>query len=374
MNQPYDLKSNLHTLRFSAKPFDQLVLSGSGRISNLSMDLDYSESAEGLNYLGRRFKYDWNGAAEFDRDMQLYEVDASLLLRQNLSLVGAVRLHKYDQTGSFTVGNETETMNFAYETLGSDVGVRYEFTPQLALTLGYRFEDRDLKGLETVTYDFDTTQSGLFGDLKWNPFKALKLTLDYEHISYENPFTLISPTDYNRLRLTAKYQFRSFSLTGSYLWSDSKSEVDEDLFQASRNQLNLRAGIHGEKIKAFFGYAHIQSSREGARTVNYPPFWTGPGGTFLWEILYEGKASLFDVTLSYDLDKSWKIGGYANFYSNLGSYEIDRATIKGYLEYAFLSGYAARVGYRYVDFKEKLGGYNNYKANILEFSFGYRWK
>jgi hypothetical protein len=374
MNQPYDLKSNLYTLRFSAKPFDRLFLSGSGRISNLSMDLDYSESAAGLDYLGRKFSSDLSGAGEFDRDMQLYEVDASLLLRQNLSLVGAVRFHKYDQTGSFTVEGDTEGINFAYETLGGDFGVQYEFSSRLALTLGYRFEDRELEGLETVTYDFDTTQSGLFGNLRWNPFKALKLTLDYEHCAYQHPFTLISPTEYDRLRLTAKYQVRSFSLSGSYLWNDSKSEVDEDLFQASRNQINIRAGVHGEKLKAFIGYAYIQSSREGSRTVTYPPFWTGPGGTFLWEILYQGKASLFDVTFSYDLDKSWKIGGYANFYSNSGSYEIDRATIKGFLEYAFLSGYAARVGYRYVDFKEKLGGYNNYKAGILEFSFGYRWK
>jgi hypothetical protein len=34
----------------------------------------------------------------------------------------------------------------------------------------------------------------------------------------------------------------------------------------------------------------------------------------------------------------------------------------------------ARIGYRYVDFREKRGGFNDYKANILELSFGYRWK
>jgi hypothetical protein len=373
MNQPYDLKSNLHTLRFSARPFDRLILSGSGRVSSLSMDLDYSESAEGFNYLGRRLKYDSSGAAEFDRDMQLYELDASLLLRRNLSLVGAVRFHEYDQTGSFTVENETESVDFSYQTVGSDVGIQYEFSSRLALTVGYRFERRELDGRETVTYDFDTSQNGIFGNLRWNPLRSLKLTLDYEHCDYENPFTLISPTDYDRLRLTAKFQLKSFVMTGSYLWSDSKSEIEDDLFQASRSQLNLRAGFHAERIKAFIGYAYIQSEREGSRTVAYPPFWTGPGGTFLWEILYEGKASLFDATLSYDVDKSWKIGGSANIYSNSGSYEIDRTTIRGYLEYAFLGGYAARVGYRYVDFQEKRG-FNDYKASILEISFGYRWK
>jgi hypothetical protein len=47
---------------------------------------------------------------------------------------------------------------------------------------------------------------------------------------------------------------------------------------------------------------------------------------------------------------------------------------KGYIEYTFPGGYITQVGYRYVNFKEKDSGFNDYKANILEFSFGYRWE
>jgi hypothetical protein len=47
---------------------------------------------------------------------------------------------------------------------------------------------------------------------------------------------------------------------------------------------------------------------------------------------------------------------------------------KAYVEYAFAGGYSAQAGYRYAWFKEPNLGFNNYQANIFEFSFGYRWK
>src|SRR4030043_973579 len=56
MTQPYDLTGNRHSLRFSARPFNRLLLSGSGQVYILEEDLDYTESASGLTYLGRTFQ------------------------------------------------------------------------------------------------------------------------------------------------------------------------------------------------------------------------------------------------------------------------------------------------------------------------------
>jgi hypothetical protein len=36
-------------------------------------------------------------------------------------------------------------------------------------------------------------------------------------------------------------------------------------------------------------------------------------------------------------------------------------------------GLAAELAYRTVDFKEPMSGFNDYKANIFEISFGYSW-
>ncbi len=377
MNQPYDLSGNRHSLRFSTGLFDRLLLSGSGQIYNLDQDLTYSESSSGTDYLNRRFAYDYSGKGRFDRDIQLAEVDAHYLLMRKFSLIAAVRFHNFDQKGTFTVDGESESQDIGYKTWGLDIGGQYEFSPTLILTLGYRMENRSLENLETADYELETNKNGFFGNVRWDALRKLKLTLDYEHSGYANPYTLISPTSYDRLRMTAKYQMGAFNLSASYLWNGTKSDLGTDdivPFKTTRNQFTLRAGYHGDRLSAFAGYSYLQSKREGERTVEFPPSFSGPGGTFLWDILYEGKGNIFDANLSFDLSEQFRLGGYALLYSNSGSYEVGRTTLKLYLEYNFAAGYVAQAGYRYVNFKEELGGYNNYRANILELSFGYRWK
>ena len=377
MDQPYDLTGNRHSLRFTARPLDRLLVSGSGQIYNLDEDLDYTESAAGLNYLGRKFQVLDSGTGRFDRNLQLAQVDVDYLLNNRFSLVGAVRYHNLDQTGEMIINGETTSQDFGYKTWGADVGVQYELMPALILTLGYRFENRNLENLETVDYDLDTTKNGAFGNIRWDPSRALKLTLDYEHSGTQNPYTLIAPTSYDRLRMTAKYQVGAVNVSATYLWNGTKSDLgtSEVLpFKTNRNQFSLRAGYHAEKIKAFAGFTYLQSKREGTRTVEYPPSFSGPGGSFLWDILYEGKGSIFDASLSFELSPTLKAGGYALVYSNTGSYEVGRTTLKFYLEYNLIRGYVVQAGYRYVNFREELGGFNDYKANIVELSFGYRWK
>jgi hypothetical protein len=377
MNQPYDLSGNRHSLRFTAQPSRRFLLSGFGQIYNLDEDLTYSESAAGLTYLGRRFEYAQSGSGRFERDINQVGLDLHYLLFSRFSLIAAVRYQNFNQTGDLTIDGETSSQDFGYDTFGTDVGGQYEFSSNLILTLGYRLENRGLDNLETVDYELDTTKNGAFGNVRWDLSRALKLTLDYEHSGYQNPYTLISPSSYDRLRLTAKYQAGAFNLSAIYLWNGIKSDIGTDEvvpFKTNRNQFSLRAGYHAEKIKVFAGYTYLQSKRDGERTVEYPPSFSGPGGSFLWDILYEGKGSIFDANLSFDINPALRVGGYALVYSNSGSYEVARTTLKVYLEYNFIGGYVAQAGYRYVNFNEERGGFNDYKANILELSFGYRWK
>ncbi len=374
LNEPYELKTSIQTFRFTAGPFDRLYLSGSAQWSNLDENLSHTESGSGINELNRKFTIGNSGSGTFERNQQRYEFEATYRLLRKLSIVGAVRHQNFDQTGSLTIGSAPATGEYAYKTMGVDAGFQYEFNPKLILTLGYRFEDRRLENLETVNFEPQTTKGGGFGNLRWDVSRRLKLTVDYEHSSYDDPFTLISPTSFDRLRATAKYQMGVFSLSAAYLYNNSESDIVDDMFKASRNQFSLRGGFHKDNFKGFVGYTYLQAKREGTRTVSYLPFWTGPGGTFLWDLLYEGKASILDASLTWDLNAFWKVGGWVNSYSNTGSYDVKRTMAKAYVEYAFAGGYSAQAGYRYAWFKEPNLGFNNYQANIFEFSFGYRWK
>lgn len=374
-NQPYDLKTYTQTYKFNARPFNSLFIAGSAQFSKQSMNLTYSEEADGINYIGNPFTYSFSGGGSFDRKIKLYDLDVSYLLFNKLAIIGAVRYHDFEQDGYMTVGDTREDGALNFDTLCYEAGLQYQLSTKFALTLGYRNETRELDSIETVTYEFKTKRIGYFGNLKWDLFRTLKLTLDYQHGDYNDPFTLISPTDFTRFRATAKLRVKQFNVSGSYLWNKSTSEVfDEDVWKSTKNQLILRAGYHDEKFKIFAGYALIDVEHKGDRTVAYPPSWSGPAGTFSWEILYEGKSNLLDASLYFNLSENLKIGGYANSYSNKGFWEISRTMLKAFLEYAFDSGLTTQLGYRYVDFKEKDSGYNDYKANIFEVSLGYRWK
>jgi len=374
LNQPYDMKSTTSSFRFNARPTDKFFLTASAQISALDMNLDYSEQAMGVTYLDRNFAYSYAGKGDFSRNFQLYELDATYNVSSKLAVIGALRYNNFDQTGTMAGDQVNSTEDYGYETLGFNAGVQYFFSPKLALTLGYRFEDRSLKNMETADYEFDTIKNGAFGNLRWDVSRVFKLTLDYEHSQYQNPFTLISPSSFDRLRVTAKYQVKAWSFSGSYLWNNSRTDVfDENTWKASGNQFNLRAGYHAGRFNASGGFAYIWAKRLADRTVEFPPFWTTPGGSFPWAIYYLQESSLLDVLLSYDFDKNWTLGGYANYFSNAGSWEIRRTTLKAYVQYVFTAGYVAQVGYRYVDYLEKVFGSNDYTANIFEFSFGYRW-
>ena len=375
LNQPYDFKTDTYTVKVNANPITNLLVSGSAQFNTQDMNLRFSEGADGVDYLGRNFEYGYTGNATFERKFNLIEGDLSYILFSKLAVVGAVRYHDFEQTGSMTIEDASKDADFSYDTLGIEGGLQYQFSSKFALTAGYRYEIRELENLETVEYETDTSRNGFFGNLKADLFKGFKLTMDYQYGTYENPYTLIGPTGFTRFRATAKYMKNGFNLSTSYLMNKAESEVFGDTaWESNKNQLNLRLGYSAKAFRISGGYAYIDVEHKGDRLIAYAPAWSGGPGTFTWDILYEGKSSLLDLSASLSLMDGLSAGAYFNSYKNTGFWEIQRTMLKGYVEYMFESGIVAQLAYRYVNFEEADSGHNDYKANILEISFGYRWK
>jgi hypothetical protein len=374
LNMPYDMESYSHTARISANPIKNLLIRGRLQISKQDTDISYNEDAWGVDYLGYDFMYANGGKGNFSRKIQLYDLDISYILTNKLAVVGAARYNNFDQTGSMTVNGETTSMDLKYETGGAEAGIQFQPNSKLGVTLGFRFERRDVEDpIEIEEENAPTDRTGFFGtvDLKLN--KAFRLTADYQYGTYENPFTLIAPTDFHRFRMTAKFKKKEFYATGSYQYTLSENNDERKMWESNKHQLNLRLGYKGKKVNGFAGYAFMDITRKGDRTIAYPPAWSGGAGSFLWDILFEGETHLFDAYLYLTLDKAWGIGGYFNYYQNNGSWELTRSTLKAFFKYTFHCGIFGQLGYRLVDFKEKEYGYNDYKANIFEISFGYQW-
>jgi hypothetical protein len=372
LNMPYDMEGNTHSAKFSARPFKSLFLRGSAQLITQDTNFSYFEDAWGVNYLGYEYMYTDAGDGSFERKMKLYDFDMTLILSSKLAFVGSARYRDFEQSGSFTHGGTTTNMDLNYENGGAEVGLQFQPSGKFGVTLGFRYERRDIEDeIEIEEENAPTDKTGFFGTINWKAGKGFGLTLDYQSGSYDNPFTPISPTDYNRLRLTAKLKKKNFYATGSYLYSSSDNS--DSNWESSKNQLNLRLGFHAKKVKGGVGYSLIDVKREGDITVYYPPAWSGGEGSFAWDILFEGQSSLFDAFLYFYPDKSWALGGYFNSYTNKGSWELSRSTLKAFVKYKLKSGFITQLVYRLVDFKEKDLGLNDYKANILEISFGYQW-
>jgi len=373
LNQPYEISSNLHSLKFNSSPFDNLLLKGGIQFRVQEMDLDYSESAAGTNYLNRLFSYSLSGSGSFERNIQFYNFDLTYLLMNKLAVVTAFRYHNFEQEGTFSYDSISETDSLGYNTLGFEGGLQYQFSPKFTVTAGYRNETREFEGTETVNYEEETNRNGFFGNMDLKISKMFHFTADYQHGIYDNPFTLISPTDFYRLRTTARMKLQDFSLNASYLRNQTKSDILKELWDSHSDQINVRAGYQTGPLKLSAGYSLIRTIHESDRIITYPPSWYG-AGTFAWDIYYQGKSNLIDASLKYDINEHVRLGVFGHYYDNSGFWEISRTMLKSFVEYMFSNRLILHLGYRYIDFKEESSGYNDYSANIIELSFGYRWK
>ncbi len=386
-NMPYDFKTDVSTFRFSARPFDNLLMKGSVRLSDQKTNVSYAEDASGVDNLSAGYQYQLAGQGRFTQTMDLYDFDLNYLIFSKLAVVGAFRYDTFSQSGSFVVDDASALQDFGFKTRAIEAGLQYEFAPQFVLTLGYRNEQRKLDNLETATGADQTTHNGFFGNLKWD-LGSLHLTADYQHGRYEDPFTLISPTSFDRFRATARWQLGKFNLSASYVMNRIKSDIPgglnlwinygddnyNDLWKSSNDQVNLRLAYRCDKVNFSLGYAYIHAAQDSTRLVSYPASWAGAPGSFTWVIAYLGNTNMFDATAAWTLSAAWKVGLCANSYTNSGFWPIDQTMLRAYVEYVLRGGLSAQIAYRYAYFKESLsGGANNYHANIFEFSFGYRW-
>ncbi|MFC2168075.1 hypothetical protein ACFLRW_03750 [Acidobacteriota bacterium] len=374
INQPYDLETDTFTIKLNANPIDNLIISGSGQWNTQDMNLNFSEGAKGTDYLGYNFENAYQGSGSFERKFSLMEADLTYLLFDKLALVGAVRYNDFEQNGSMTIGAATESQDLGYDTIAIEGGLQFSLSSKFAITGGYRWEERELAGLETVEFKEETSRNGFFGNLKANLFKGFNLTLDYQDGNVENPYTLIGPTAYSRFRVTAKYRSGGLTLSTGILTKRSESDVfGKSAWASDRDQFNFRIGYHADTFGISLGYSTINVQHDATRSIWYPPAWSGGAGTFAWTIDYEGKSNLLDGSVSLAITDDFHVGGYYHSYKNEGFWEISRTMLKGYIEYSFNNGIIASAGYRSVDYEGNSSA-DTYKANIVELSFGYRWK
>ena len=366
LNQPYDFRGITHSLKLNLSPGDKLIIDASVDISDTDMRISYSERANGVKYTGFELDYANNGYGFIDRKTKMFDIDLTYLANDKMAIVAGVRYNDFAQDGSMTInGTETST-ELDYDNLSVETALQYQLNSWLGFSAGFRSETRNVT-MESGGEEETTKRTGLFGNLKMKLFKKLRLTADFQNGSYTDPFTLVSPKKYQRIRLTGKYKVKKIFFSGSFLYDKTENNVDDD-WKSDKYQYNLRTGYHDKKVYFSLGYSFIDIRQVGDRMLsNYGP-------PAYWAILYEGEATLIDIYFQYILSKKISAGAYFNSYKNKGSWELERTMGKAFIKFELCNGFLTQLIFRSVEFKETMYNYNNYNANILEVSFGYKWK
>jgi hypothetical protein len=390
LDQPYDFTSRATLLRAVARPTDRWILRGLASVESVDLDLEASERSQGTDFASQPLATDLVGEGEVERDVDQLDLDFTYLVSDRLAVIGGAFSKQLDQEGDFLWGVGRNLGGWEIDTQGFEAGVEYTFTPQLSGSLGARWESREVSHFAVEALEpglplaldgerVETDHTGAFGSLAWRPASLpLRVTAEVDQSDVDDPFTLASPTDRLRYRLRAEYGLGGgFALTGSLMGNDS--ENGNSGWDASYDQANLRLAYTAPAVEASLGYGRVDIRRTIDQRVSF--------GT-LFAIDYDAASDFVDGRLQWTPAESWRLGASATLYESDGTfsggdrYLLERDDLRVFAEYLFPQSYALRLAWRTVDYGEDdvtvealpgVADFDDYEADILELSVGYRW-
>ena len=374
-DQPYDVWALQHTFRVNLAPSPRWLVRASVSFENMDLEGDVSESSASLSG-GVVSMTEASGGGDVDRDTSWIDLDASYLLNERISLVAGFWRDDLDQEGQFSFGSDLNEGLWDMATTGVEGGLQYGFSSALSVSGGVRYESRNVDfGVVQNARSRDTSHTGLFLAADWRAQRLFGLNAELESGKYNDPFTLASPTDRLRFRVQGKVnRAQGVYLTATYIGHRLKNDerppgaATPSDWESDRDHLNVRVGYREDRLDVSAGYALVRIKHDVDQTIN--PESSSP---FLIPILYKADSDFIDGRIRWRFLPQWQLGGDLRFYSNDGSFAVRRNDLRTYVEVSVYERYLLNFGYRRVDYEEKVNGFNDYDANIVEGSIGYNW-
>lgn len=377
-DQPYDLRSFQHTVRLNLIPDPRWLVRASVSIENMDFDGSTDESSAVLED-GVISTSESAGSGEIRRDTSWIDVDLSYLLNERVSLTGSLWRDDLDENGSFAFREDSSRAAWDMVKTGVEGGVQYAFSTAASVSGGIRYESRNTdygtgENAEPELRSITTTHTGVFLAADWRPRPLVGFNAELESGKYNDPFTLASPTDRLRFRAQAKFNRRTgaygtVTYIGHRLSNDARPPggLTPSDWASDRDHVNLRAGYREDGLDVSVGYAFVRVKHDVDQTIN-------PGGSpFLIPILYRANSNFVNGRLRWRFLPEWRIGADLRFYDNDGSFAVRRNDLRAYVDVTVYENYLLNVGLRRIDYEEKLRGFNDYDATIVEASIGYTW-
>jgi len=372
LDQPYDYSSDAHTVRVNARPNNRLIMRGAATWRNLDANIHASESSGGIGFNGQPFTTDPIGNGDLNQDLNLYDFDVTYLINDRLAFVGGARSYSLDQDGTFPFDGAINTGAWKIDTTGFDAGLEFNLTPTVVIAGGARQESRTIKhgdnedGSPVDLHEEKTDHTGVFASASWRPRSGTFVEAEVESSDYDDPFTLNAPTDRTRFRLKGRSRFANGAyVSGTYLYHKYKnSDVD---WKADQTEIQARAGYSREGLDASLGYTSIDTGRKVDQVI------VAGSSTYLYPIDFQANADFVDARVLWTLSEQWRFGGEFRDYKNDGSFAVNQQDGRLFAETRVLEDFLVNLSVRSIYYEEPDTGYNNYDANIVELSVGYRW-
>ncbi|HEX6201947.1 MAG TPA: hypothetical protein VF100_03020 [Thermoanaerobaculia bacterium] len=368
LEQPYDLESLEHRVRAVARPTDRWLIRAAATLLDFEAELEADERSQGIDFAGRPFNTDLFGDGEIEGDGALFDVDATFLLTDRVAIVLGANSRQREQQGDFTFGPDRNLGEWDVSTTGLEAGLEWAATNELTVAGGVRWEERDvdhrwgvgsLGDLETES----TEHTGFFATAGWRPGGGVRVTAELDTSTYDDPFTLVSPTDRMRYRLRGEVPLAgAWSLSASI--TGNEAENDDSDWDSSTLRYDARVGYSVPTLKASFGYGHHEIDREIDQLVSF--------GT-LFPIDYSSESDFLDARVEWQPIAGWAFGATALLYENDGSFPVDRDDLRAWAERRFPAGWSVGGTYRNVDYQEGTFRLDDYEADVIELFLGWRW-
>jgi hypothetical protein len=382
---PYEFTMPMVTARVNARPTNRIKATAAYTYSDLDMELDYSESAIGVSYNALPLENDPDhnaqGTAAISRKFNLFDFDFSFRAHDKIFLIGGLRYSKLDQDAESNIVRIDTTEEDVdsivdIESTIYEVGTQVLPYKTLALTGGIRWESRDTHlEHDTTGEEKKTERTTFFINANYKLANKLSVMGEYERGSFENPFTLMSPTDLNRFKIRVKIMpTNGLSLMLSYLRRDIDNDESGGKFNCDGYGFDIGYNVK-EKLYASVGYSRQDIDTSISNLVIFPaPPWdpTG-GGQSLWSISYESGNNIFRGSLKYKINENFAVGAMAYYYKNSGTWKLDWTTTKTWLKYTLDNGYSIFLSYKYNNYDESLYDFDDYSSNIFTVGFGYKF-
>lgn len=369
-DQPYDYRSHTHTLQLLLHPSSTLTVKASGIVQTLDLNLSGRLRSAGVDFGGTPYDVDESGDGANSSDSQLLDLDATYLLSPRVGLIGGIWYRNRDQDGRSVLDGEAARGRWSLGTTGGRAGVQVSPSDRIVVSGGLQYETRDVttNRLEPGATDperesLTTDATGFFADATWRPTARLRLTGEAESGSYDGPYTSKSFTGRRRFRVRGRYELRrGFYVSASYL--KNAYENDDSGWDAHYDMTDLRFGYQQGAVSGSAGYGRVDTSRQIDRMLS-------AGQLFMVD--YQGTADFYDGQLRWTASPRWTVGAEARFYRNAGSFGIERDDARAFAEYALQEAYVLHADYRHVRYDERDANFDDYDADIAEFSIGYQW-